>query len=253
MVLKHPDRELPERPVANPVGIDKGIRHRMTLSDGTRIPARTVDLKTIIKKQRILSRAVKAHQDREKAAGKRLPHSNTRKKKQQAFAKVWRRETDRARNADFRFAHRLVNTHDAVFVERLNTAGLARSKRFSKKLHEQRWGTNDQIVEHKAGKAGVPFVMVSPAYTSTDCSSCGHRQPMPLEVRVYECPECGMVMCRDRNAARNISVRGMETLGSGGTASRRSRAIQVPDVRPGSLPGEQGGPDTAEQYRTAAA
>ena len=155
---------MPERPVANPVGIDKGIRHRMTLSDGTRIPARTVDLKTIIKKQRILSRAVKAHQDREKAAGKRLPHSNTRKKKQQAFAKVWRRETDRARNADFR-----------------------------------------------------------------------------------------LVMCRDRNAARNISVRGMETLGSGGTASRRSRAIQVLDVRPGSLPGEQGGPDTAEQYRTAAA
>ena len=29
--------------------------------------------------------------------------------------------------------------------------------------------------------------------------------------------------------------------------------IQVPDVRPGSPPGEQGGPDTAEQYRTAVA
>ena len=253
VVLKHPDRELPKRPVTNPVGIDKGIKHRMTLSDGTRIPARTVDLKTIIKKQKRLSRAIRVHQDREKAAGKRLPHSNTRKKKQEAFARAWKRETDRARNADFRFAHWLVSTHDAIFMEKLNVAGLARSKRFSKKLHEQRWGTNDQIVEHKAGKAGVPFVMVNPAYTSTDCSSCGHRQPMPLEVRVYECLKCGLVMCRDRNAAINISVRGMETLGSGGTASRRSSAIQVPDVRPGSPPGEQGGPDTAEQYRTAAA
>ena len=86
-------------------------------------------------------------------------------------------------------------------------------------------------------KAGVLFVMVNPAYTSTDCSSCGHRQPMPLEVRVYECPQCGLVMCRDRNSAINVSVRGMKTLGSGGTASRRSSAIQAPDVRPGSPPG----------------
>ncbi len=251
--VETPRPGLPERPIANPVGVDKGIRHRMTLSDGTRIPARTVDLKAIIKKQRILSRAIRVHQDREKASGKKLPYSNTRKKKQEAFARAWRRETDRARNADCRFAHRLISTHDAIFVERLKIAGMARSKRFSKKLHEQRWGHNDRMVEHKAGKAGVPFVMVNPVYTSTDCSACGHRQSMPLKVRVYECPKCGLVMCRDRNAAINISVRGMETLGSGGTASRRSRAIQVPDVRPGSLPGEQGGPDTAEQYRTAAA
>ena len=108
VVLKHPDRELPERPIANPVGIDKGIRHRMTLSDGTRIPARAVDLKTIIKKQRILSRAIKSHQDREQTAGKKLPHSNTRKKKQEAFARAWRRETDRAHiraRAQDRHAH----------------------------------------------------------------------------------------------------------------------------------------------------
>ena len=88
VVLKHPDREMPVRPIANPVGIDKGIKHRMTLSDGARIPARKVDLKTIIKKQRILSRAIRAHQDREKVAGKRLPHSNTRKKKRQAYARA---------------------------------------------------------------------------------------------------------------------------------------------------------------------
>ena len=61
-------------------------------------------------------------------------------------------------------------------------------KRFSKKLSDQRWSSTDLILEHKAEKAGVPYVMVNPAYTSTDCSQCGHRQPMPLEVRGYECP-----------------------------------------------------------------
>ena len=175
VVLKHPDREMPVRPIADPVGIDKGIKHRMTLSDG-------------------------------------------------------------ARNADFRFAHWLVSTYDAIFVEKLNIAGLARSKRFSKKLHEQRWGTNDQIVEHKAGKAGVPFVMVNPAYTSTDCSSCGHRQPMPLEVRVYECPQCGLVMCRGCSSAVNISVRAFGRMAGSGGIPRCRRSIQDVDIRPCSLP-----------------
>ena len=253
VVLRHPRRELPDREVTNPVGIDKGIRHRMTLSDGTRIPARKVDTKTIIKRQRRLSRSIEAHRQKEQEAGRRLPHSRTRKKKQKAYARAWRRETEKARQADFRLADFLVTAHDAIFTERLNNAGMIRSKRFSKKLSEQRWGSADLAVEHKAGKAGVPFIMVNPAYTSTDCSRCGHRKPMPLEVRVYECPHCGLVLDRDVNAARNISVRGLKILGSGGTVSRRSSAIQVPDVRPGSLPGEQGRPDTAEQYRTTAA
>ena len=253
VVLKHPHRELPVRPIRNPVGIDKGLRHRMTLSDATYVPARKVNAKPIVKRQRRLSRSIQAHENREKAAGKKLPYSNTRRKKQKSLARAWRRETEQARQADFRLAHFLILNYDALFVERLNTAGMIRSKRFSKKLSEQRWGSFDQILGHKAEKAGVPFVMVDPAHTTTDCSQCGHRQPMPLEVRAYNCPQCGMVKCRDVNAATNISVRGLLVLGSGGTHPRRSRAIQVPDVTPGSPPGEQGRPDTAEQYRTAAA
>ena len=252
VVVKHPDRELPERPVVNPVGIDKGIKYRMTLSDGTRVPARKVDQQPIVRAQKRLSRAILAHQQREEAEGKKLAFSNTRCKKQKAYAKAWRRETERIVQADFRWAHWLVTTYDTISVERLNTAGMLRSKRFSKKLAEQRWGSNDQIVEHKAAKAGVPFVMVDPAYTSTDCSRCGHRQKMPLEVRVYECPDCGLVMCRDQNAGINISVRGQAVLGSGGK-SRRSDALQNTAGRPGSPPGGQGKPNTAEQYRRKAA
>ena len=71
MVLRHPDRELPNRPITNPVGIDKGLKHRMTLSDGTRIPARQLDRKVIIKRQSVLSRSMEAHKQREKAEGKK--------------------------------------------------------------------------------------------------------------------------------------------------------------------------------------
>ena len=253
VVLKHPDRALPSRPVRNPVGVDKGIRHRMTLSDGTVVEARKVDSKPLVKRHRRLSRSVEAHRERETTTGRKLAYSNTRRKRQQALSRAWRRETDRARNADFRLAHDLVTTYDLIAVEQLNTAGMLRAKRFSKKLSEQRWNAFDLILKHKAEKAGVSFVMVNPSYTTTDCSKCGHRKRMPLHVRTYECPQCGLVMCRDVNAAKNISVRGQNVPGSGGESSRRSRAIQVPDVTPGSPQGVQGRPDTAEQHRTEAA
>ena len=60
---------------------------------------------------------------------------------------------------------------------------------------------------HKAEKAGIPYETVSPAFTSTDCSYCGHRQPMPLRVSVYDCARCGLRLDRDVNAALNIRAR----------------------------------------------
>jgi transposase len=47
-------------------------------------------------------------------------------------------------------------------------------------------------------------VRVNPAYTSQTCSACRHRQPMPLSVRVYECPHCGLIIDRDHNGSNNI-------------------------------------------------
>src|SRR5438093_7685184 len=56
----------------------------------------------------------------------------------------------------------------------------------------------------RAEEAGRVVVRVNPAYTSQTCSACGHRQEMPLSVRVYECPNCGLVRDRDHNSSVNI-------------------------------------------------
>src|SRR5262249_28457621 len=42
-----------------------------------------------------------------------------------------------------------------------------------------------------------------------DCSGCGHRKTdLTLADRTYTCVQCGLVIDRDRNAARNILARG---------------------------------------------
>lgn len=65
----------------------------------------------------------------------------------------------------------------------------------------------------KAEWAARKFVAVNPAYTSQNCSNCGHRQKMPLSKRVFKCPCCGLVLDRDVNAALNILGLGRQALG----------------------------------------
>src|SRR6516225_12271250 len=45
----------------------------------------------------------------------------------------------------------------------------------------------------------LQFVAVNPAYTSQDCSQCGHRQKLTLAQRVFVCPCCGLTRDRDHN------------------------------------------------------
>ena len=200
VVVRHPEREMPQAEPSNPVGIDVGLTQRLTLSDGSVVPPRRVDASSIKRAQRRFSRAKKG--------------SRSRGKKALSLAKAHRREKERAVQADFRLAHHLVQTYDGIAVENLNVAGMLRSKRFSKKMSEQRWSSLGNILEYKAEKAGIPYERVDPKHTTTDCSSCGHRQPMPLGLRVFHCGACGMCVGRDLNAAMNIRARGFP--GSGG-------------------------------------
>jgi predicted RNA-binding Zn-ribbon protein involved in translation (DUF1610 family) len=58
-----------------------------------------------------------------------------------------------------------------------------------------------RMTQTKAESAGRVFERVDARYTSQICSNCGHRQKMPLAIRVYECEKCGFVRGRDRNSA----------------------------------------------------
>ena len=122
---------------------------------------------------------------------------------------------------------------------------------FPMKMSEQRWSAFTEALEYKAWKAGVQCKKVNPAYTSTDCFKCGHRQQMALSQRTFDCAACGLRLCRDVNAAKNIRSRGFP--GSGGTlpdAATRVRPLpSVGKTSPGlTLVART---DAAEQYAQA--
>ena len=63
----------------------------------------------------------------------------------------------------------------------------------------------------KKEEAGRTLVAVNPAYTSQDCSQCGHRQRKSLFVRRHLCSCCGLDIDRDENAACNILRLGLQS------------------------------------------
>ena len=66
------------------------------------------------------------------------------------------------------------------------------------------------LTAYKAEEKGGRVILVSPSGTSQICSRCGEVVPKDLSVRVHECPNCGLVIDRDVNAARSILKRGLE-------------------------------------------
>ena len=123
-----------------PVGLDKGLKFRLTTSDGERVDARVVDRQAIRCRQRLVSRARR--------------RSLFRVSKVESLARVWRREGERARQADFRLAHRFVSEHDAVIVEDLAVGNMLRSRLWSRKMSEQRWAAFDAVLEYKGDYQG---------------------------------------------------------------------------------------------------
>ena len=60
-------------------------------------------------------------------------------------------------------------------------------------------------MQYKALKFGKIFSKIGRFEPSSQiCSNCGYQQKMKLNERTYICPECGMTMDRDINAAINI-------------------------------------------------
>jgi putative transposase len=100
-------------------------------------------------------------------------------------------------------SHLLVDPYSLIAVESLNIKGLARSH-VAKSMHDAGWAQFLYFLSYKAESAGAQVVEVDARHTSQVCSRCGVSVPKSLDVRWHDCPECGLSLQRDVNAARNV-------------------------------------------------
>jgi len=173
-------KQLP--PTGKTVGIDVGIRHFLTDSDGRHVEnprfyERT--LKSIKILQKNLSRKQKGSKNREKA----------RIRLAKAYEKLANQRND--------FLHKLsrfyVDNYDLIMVEDLKITNMVRNHRLAQKILDASWSKFLQMLSYKAERAGRRVVKVSQRGTSQE-----------NEEKIKD---------RDYRAAVNILNRGLSGLG----------------------------------------
>jgi putative transposase len=82
--------------------------------------------------------------------------------------------------------------------------GASQKAGLNKSIVDAAWSMFRHVLTYKSESAGRQVVNINPAWTSQECSGCGTRVKKQLSQRVHDCPNCGLCLDRDLNAARNI-------------------------------------------------
>ena len=90
---------------------------------------------------------------------------------------------------------------------------MVKNHHLAKSISDASWYQFTQWLDYYGKIWDKAVVAVTPAYTSQDCSNCGHRVKKSLSTRTHSCYNCGVEICRDTNAAINILKKGMKILG----------------------------------------
>lgn len=207
-----PAKPTPRQQAAGMVGVDLGVHHLAALSDGTLI-ANPRHLRAaryrLTRAQRALSRTQKDSARRAKARARvgRLHHQLA----------------ERRSAALHQITKGLATGWADIAVEDLNVAGMTRSAKGTVqapgKNVRAKSGLNRAILDVAPGELRRQLSYKSAWYgstlhvidrwapTSKTCSACGTvKLKLSLAERTFICADCGLVMDRDVNAARNIAA-----------------------------------------------
>ncbi|MDQ0595880.1 putative transposase [Streptomyces canus] len=204
--------EVPEAETYEPdgfIGVDLGIVNIVTTSTGYQAAGRALNR---YRKRQLALRA-KLQKKRTKSAKRRLKERS-------------RREARHVKNTNHIIAKTIVieaeRTSAGISLEELK--GIRQRVRLRKPqrvaLHSWSFAQLADFIIYKAKRAGVPLVIVDPAYTSQTCTECGHVDKRNrVDQGLFICRGCGVVAHADRNASHNIATRG-ENVWNAGRESR---------------------------------
>ncbi|MFJ3576069.1 RNA-guided endonuclease InsQ/TnpB family protein [Streptomyces rubiginosohelvolus] len=209
--------DIPEPELYEPagfVGVDLGIVNIATASTG----------------YRAAGRGLNRHRKRQLDLRKKLQAKGTKSAKR-LLKKRSRKEARHTANVNHIISKTIVATAErtgsGIALEDLtgirSRVRLRKDQRTS--LHSWSFHQLGQYIEYKAKRAGVPLVYVDPAYTSQQCSECGHiDRKNRVDQATFACRSCGALMHADDNASHNIGRKAKTVW----TAGRESRVPATP-------------------------
>ena len=212
---------MPLAPAGRSVGVDLGIARFLTTSDGQ-----------VIANPKFLAASAETIADLQRRKQRSRRGSGNRRRLRRSLAKEWRKVRDRRRDFHHKTARMLVDSCDAIALEKLKIAAMTRRPSpkpdlgqagvflpnmaaakagLHRSILDAGWAQFASILAAKAESAGRRTVFVNPAGTSISCYQCGRRCIRPRRDTVV-CSAHG-AMDADINGARNVAARA--GLGSG--------------------------------------
>ncbi len=184
------------------VGVDLGLTDVVTTSDGARVAAPRFYRAA----ERKLRRAQRAFSRKEKG-------SHNKQKTRVMVTRVHQKIANKRHDFCHKLTTSLVTQHDAVCIEDVSIKGMAKTK-LSKSVLDASLGTIRRQLTYKGAWYRRPVVVVDRFYPSSQIHNrCGWRNhALTLSDRSWVCQECGEVVDRDLNAARNIKDEGRRLL-----------------------------------------
>lgn len=213
------------------IGIDRGVVHTLTTSDEKYIDLPTEEIKKSEERKAQLQR---------------------RKRKQIKYSANWTKTQRKLRDIDKKirrirhdWIHKattdLAKNHGLIIMEDLQIKNMTKSASgtieepgknvvqksgLNRSILRQGWGMFETVLKYKCERLGVKLLLVSPHYTSKECSSCGEQiQTMRPNQATFRCLACGTVMNADYNATLNILTRGQRGSACGG--DRVARPVEA--------------------------
>ena len=110
---------------------------------------------------------------------------------------------------------------------------MVKNPKLALSMSDSGWGEFVRQLDYKCRWYGRKLVKIDRWFPSSKrCSHCGHvAEKMPLNIREWQCSECGTHHDRDINASRNILAAGLAVSVCGATV----RPEQSKSVKAGAM------------------
>jgi len=137
------------------VGIDVGIKHFLTDTEGRQI-----------KNPRFYERSLERIRVRHKQLSRKQKGSKNREKARVRLARAYEKLVSQRNDFLHKLSRFYVNGYDAIAIEDLNISNMAKNHNLAQKILDASWGRFFQMLSYKAERAGRMVVGVNPRGTS---------------------------------------------------------------------------------------
>lgn len=184
------------------IGIDLGIKDLVITSDYEKY-----------QNEKILQKYEKRLKKYQRRLAKKIKGSNNYYKLKQKLATLHIKIKNARKYLIHQITKKVTEENAIIVTENLKIKNMIKNKNIAKSLSDASLLEIIRQLEYKTKWKGKIMYKIDTYYPSSQiCSKCGYKNGITknLNVRKYECPNCGSYLDRDYNASENIMFEGLK-------------------------------------------